>query len=134
MKKVLFFPFIFFLASDVLAENKPDFDACMEVKASAYTSHPDQTDETPFLAAWNNRLDPYGGKKVLAISPDLLKYGIGNGSTLYLKGYGKFRVVDKMNKKWRRKVDIYHGLDLEGAKKFGIKKIKICWKMNFPTW
>jgi len=50
----------------------------LRVQATAYTSHGKQTDSTPFLAAWNNRIRP--GMKIIAVSRDLItKYGLGNG-------------------------------------------------------
>ena len=112
----------------------------IKVTATAYTSHKGQTDKTPFLAAWNNKLHPvrdaYSSKKkgwikgAIAISRDLQKkYGITNGSIVILKKknkiLGAFRVKDKMNKRFTKKIDIYFGLDKKRALKWGVKKLTL---------
>jgi len=57
----------------------------LRVQATAYTSHGRQTDSTPFLAAWNNRIRP--GMKIIAVSRDLItKYGLGNGKKVRIQG------------------------------------------------
>jgi len=99
----------------------------IRVTATAYTSHPGQTDKTPFLAAWNNKLRP--GMKVIAVSRDLIKkYGLTNGVKVKLKGLPGYYVVrDKMNKRFRNKIDIYMGLNKKKALKWGKRKITISW-------
>ena len=104
----------------------------LEVTATAYTSHPNQTDKTPFLAAWNNVLKP--GIQSIAVSRDLLKMGLGNGSKVTIEGLpGEFLVLDKMNKRWEKKIDIYMGLDHQGAKEWGKKTVKIRWAPKANT-
>ena len=73
----------------------------LRVTATAYSSHKRQTDNTPFLAAWNNRLRP--GMKIIAVSRDLLtRYGLHNGTKVRIAGLrGYYRVRDKMNKRFR---------------------------------
>jgi 3D (Asp-Asp-Asp) domain-containing protein len=99
----------------------------IKVTATAYTSHPGQTDKTPFLAAWNNKLKP--GMKVIAVSRDLIKkYGLTNGVKVKLKGLPGYYVVrDKMNKRFRNKIDIYMGLNKKKALKWGKRQITISW-------
>jgi len=77
----------------------------LRVTATAYTSHSKQTDSTPFLAAWNNRLRP--GMKIIAVSRDLLtRYGMKNGTKVRIAGLrGYYRVRDKMNKRYRKRID-----------------------------
>jgi len=95
----------------------------LSVHATAYTSHSNQTDSTPFLAAWNNRIRP--GMKIIAVSRDLItKYGITNGSKVRISGLrGVYVVKDKMNKKWRRKIDIYMGTDRRRALRWGKRRV-----------
>ena len=99
----------------------------LRVTATAYTSHPDQTDSTPFLAAWNNRIRP--GMKIIAVSPDLIKkYKLTNGVKVRIKGLkGVFTVRDKMNKKFKRRIDIYMGLNKKKALEWGKKEITLIW-------
>jgi LysM repeat protein len=99
----------------------------LRVTATAYTSHVGQTDKTPFLAAWNNRIRP--GMKIIAVSRDLIKkYGLTNGVRVRLKGLPGYYVVrDKMNKRFRNKIDIYMGTNKRKALKWGKRKIVLMW-------
>jgi len=97
----------------------------LSVTATAYTSHRGQTDKTPFLAAWNNRIRP--GMKIIAVSRDLIyKYGITNGKKVRISGLsGIYTVRDKMNKKWRRKIDIYMGTSRWRALRWGKRRVTL---------
>lgn len=99
----------------------------LRVTATAYTSHSKQTDRTPFLAAWNNRLRP--GMRAIAVSRDLLtKYGLRNGTRVRIAGLpGTYRVMDKMNKRFKRRIDIYMGLDRRRALRWGRRSVVIHW-------
>ncbi len=97
----------------------------LSVTATAYTSHRGQTDKTPFLAAWNNRIRP--GMKIIAVSRDLIyKYGITNGSRVRISGLKDiYTVRDKMNKKWRKKIDIYMGTSRWRALRWGKRRVTL---------
>jgi 3D (Asp-Asp-Asp) domain-containing protein len=99
----------------------------LRVLATAYTSHRKQTDRTPFLAAWNNRLRP--GTKSIAVSRDLIKkYGIGNKKRVKISGLpGYYIVKDKMNKRFRKRIDIYMGLNRRKALRWGRRRVTIYW-------
>ena len=98
----------------------------LEVKVSAYTSTVGETDSTPYLAAWSNVLKP--GIKSVAVSRDLLKLGITNGTKIRIEGLpGTYVVLDKMNKRFKRKIDIYMGHDVERANNWGTKTLTIYW-------
>ena len=99
----------------------------MTVTATAYTSHVNQTDSTPNIAAWGDRLKP--GMKVIAVSRDMLnKYGLKHRSKVRIKGLdGEYLVLDKMNKRWKKKIDIYMGMDLKKAYKWGKRKVELQW-------
>jgi len=99
----------------------------LRVTATAYTSHRGQTDATPFLAAWNNRLRP--GMKAIAVSRDLIwKYGLKNGTKVRISGLpGIYRVRDKMNKRYKRRIDIYMGTNRRKALKWGRRSVVIYW-------
>jgi len=101
-------------------------DNSLEVMATAYTSNPTETDSTPSLTAWGDTLRP--GIKAIAVSRDLIKIGLSHGVEVSIDGLnGKYIVLDKMNKRWKRKIDIYMGLDVKKAKKWGKKKVVIHW-------
>ena len=99
----------------------------LRVTATAYTSHGNQTDSTPFLAAWNNHLRP--GMKSIAVSRDMLtRYGMRNGTKVRIGGLrGYYRVRDKMNKRYKKRIDIYMGLDLKRALRWGRRSVVIYW-------
>jgi len=99
----------------------------LRVTATAYTSHANQTDDTPFLAAWNNRLVP--GEKSIAVSRDLLsRFGMRNKTKVRISGLrGYYEVRDKMNKRYKKRIDIYMGLNLKKALKWGKRSVVIYW-------
>lgn len=99
----------------------------LRVTATAYSSHRGQTDKTPFLAAWNNRLRP--GMKVIAVSRDMLtRYGMKNGTKVRIGGLrGYYRVRDKMNKRYRKRIDIYMGSNRRRALRWGRRSVVIYW-------
>lgn len=99
----------------------------LRITATAYTSHRNQTDSTPFLAAWNNRLRP--GMKIIAVSRDLLKqYGMKNGTKVRISGLqGYYSVRDKTNKRYRKRIDIYMGRDRRRALRWGRRSVVIYW-------
>jgi len=109
----------------VLTEEK--FDKRLKVTATAYTSHVGQTDSTPNIAAWGDRLKP--GMKAIAVSRDLLNvYGLKHKQKVRIKGLkGEYVVLDKMNKRWSKKIDIYMGKDKRKAFQWGRRKVEIYW-------
>ncbi len=99
----------------------------IRVIATAYTSHRRQTDNTPFLAAWNNRIRP--GMKIIAVSVDLIrKYGLTNGVKVKIMGLPGYYVVrDKMNKRLRNHIDIYMGINRRKALHWGRRRVALYW-------
>jgi len=99
----------------------------LRVTATAYSSHKNQTDSTPFLAAWNNKLRP--GMKIIAVSRDMLtRYGMRNGTKVRIGGLrGYYTVRDKMNKRYKKRIDIYMGLDRRRALRWGRRSVVIYW-------
>ena len=95
----------------------------LRVTATAYSSHSSQTDKTPFLAAWNNRIRP--GMKIIAVSRDMLTtYGLRNGSKVRIGGLpGYYTVRDKMNKRYRKRIDIYMGMNRRKALRWGRRSV-----------
>lgn len=118
---------LIFLSLFSLTSCSCDFTSkSMEVTATAYTSSADETDAEPTIAAWGDELKP--GMKVIAVSRDLLELGLDHGSAVTIEGLdGEYIVVDKMNKRWEKKIDIYMGNDKEAAKDWGKQKVTMCW-------
>ncbi|WP_252729902.1 3D domain-containing protein [Zobellia uliginosa] len=115
-------------------------DACTEsdrdyvwksrtVNVSAYNSVEWQTDDEPSVAAWGDTLKP--GMKTVAVSQDLLQLGLEQGTQLKIKGLkGIYIVKDRMNSRWKNKIDIYMGNDIEKAREWGMKEIKIEYRVK----
>jgi 3D (Asp-Asp-Asp) domain-containing protein len=92
--------------------------------ASAYNSLADQTSTNPNITAFGDSLKP--GMRYIAVSRDLLDSGLVHNTKVKLEGFdGLFTVKDKMNKRWRKRIDIYMGTDVQKAKKWGKKNINI---------
>ncbi len=67
--------------------------------------------------------------KVIAVSHDLTKQGLTHGAWVHIDGLpGVFRVLDKMASRWRKRIDIYMGLDVQASRKWGRKKVRIWWE------
>jgi len=98
----------------------------LKVTASAYTSSVGETDSTPNLAAWGDTLKP--GMKSIAVSRDLLELGLTHNQEVRIEGLdGTYRVLDKMNKRWEKKIDIYMGNDVKKARQWGKQDVVIYW-------
>lgn len=98
----------------------------IKVTATAYTSSTKETDATPYLAAWRNKLSPTVPS--IAVSRDLLDIGLTNGMKVRIKGLkGEFLVLDKMNKQWKNKIDIYMGNNRKKALNWGKRKVVVYW-------
>jgi len=96
------------------------------VKSSAYNSHSGQTDATPNIAAWGDRLEP--GMKVVAVSKDLIELGLLRGQRIRIEGLaGEYVVLDRMPSRWSRKIDIYMGEDVRAALNWGVREVETSW-------
>ncbi|HSM63620.1 MAG TPA: hypothetical protein VK833_06760, partial [Gillisia sp.] len=96
----------------------------LEVTASAYNSLAYQSEGNPKITAWGDTLKP--GMNVIAISRDLIKKGLVYNTPVKIDGLsGVFFVKDKMHHRWKNKIDIYMGEDVQKAKNWGRKKITI---------
>lgn len=130
MKRVLLPLFaaclLILLGYAMIRPNRVFWDS-LEVTVTAYNSTRAQTDGNPHRAAWNNRLKP--GMKAVAVSRDLLKLGLDNGTEVWIEGFdGPYRVMDKMNRRYERRIDIYFGKDVKAAREFGRRKVRIYWQ------
>ena len=94
------------------------------VTATAYNSVEYQTEGHPSITAWGDTLKP--GMNAIAISRDLLKLGLDHNSKIKIEGFDSvFLIKDKMHYRWRNRIDIYMGKDVERARNFGRQKINI---------
>ena len=94
------------------------------VTATAYNSLAYQTSSNPHITAFGDSLKP--GYRYIAVSRDLLDSGLVHNTKVKIEGFDSlFTVKDKMNKRWRKRIDIYMGIDVKKAKKWGKKKVNI---------
>jgi 3D (Asp-Asp-Asp) domain-containing protein len=97
------------------------------VDATAYNSLPEQTGEDPSLSASGHRLAP--GMRAIAVSPDLVPLGLAHGRKVRIDGVpGVWVVRDRMPARWRRRIDVYMGEDVDAARAFGRRRVRITWQ------
>ncbi|AMX01725.1 3D domain-containing protein [Microbulbifer thermotolerans] len=126
LRNTVLFIIVFLSAAISLNASATIKKKTMTVDATAYNSVPGQTDSNPWIAAWNNRLRP--GDKIIAVSRDLEKHGLTNGAKVKIEGLpGIYTVRDRMNKRFRRRIDVWMGKDVKKARRWGKKKLKITW-------
>lgn len=112
----------------------PEFEWIgLEVTASAYNSVAWQTtEEQPNTAAWGDTLKP--GMKSIAVSRDLLQIGLRHNTMVMIDTFpDTFYVKDKMNRRWKRRIDIYMGENVKAARQWGKKKLFICYAVPFDS-
>ena len=98
----------------------------LTVTASAYNSLRGRTVGNPSITAWGDKLRP--GMKAIAVSRDLQRMGLGHRTEVKIKGLpGTYMVLDRMGKRWRKKIDIYMGTDRSRAMRWGKRKVEITW-------
>lgn len=101
------------------------------VTATAYNALPEQTDGDPEIGAWGDRLHP--GLRAIAVSPDLLALGLERNSRVRIEGLrGEYRVLDKMPRRWQRRIDIFMGMDRSAARSWGKRIVRIEWLPPAP--
>ena len=102
----------------------------IEVTATAYNSVEEQTkSDEPAIAAWGDELEP--GMKAIAVSPDLIDAGLDHNTPVKIEGLpGTYRVLDKMNRRWNNRIDIYMGDDVAEAREWGKQTVEISWEAS----
>jgi 3D (Asp-Asp-Asp) domain-containing protein len=96
----------------------------IRVTATAYNSLAYQTSSDPNITAYGDSLVP--GNKYVAVSRDLIKLGVKHNTPIKIEGFeGVYLVKDKMHARWKKRIDIYMGVDVKAAKTWGRKKVNI---------
>jgi len=123
---VIMISFLVYTCSNRKPVKKPVYKE-LEVTATAYNSTWEQTLGHPAEAAWGDTLKP--GMKSIAVSRDLLDSGLTYGKKVQIKGLpGEYLVMDKMNARWTKKIDIYMGTSRTDAREWGKQTVQIRWK------
>ncbi len=96
------------------------------VTVTAYNSVASQTSDHPWIGAWNNHLKL--GEKVIAVSRDLEKHGLTNGTKVKIQGLpGYYTVRDRMNQRYKNHIDVWMGKNIQKARHWGKKDLEITW-------
>ena len=99
----------------------------LRVTATAFNSVPEQTDAKPTDTAFGGQLRP--GMNAIAVSDDLYAMGLREGTRVRIDGLpGEWKVADRMDSRWRRRIDIYMGQDETAAKRFGRREVTMHWQ------
>lgn len=100
-------------------------DTSIWVTATAYNALESQTKKGNVgIGAWGDLLTD--DMKAIAVSKDLIEMGLIRNTVVKIEGLeGIYRVMDKMNDRWTRKIDIFMGKDREAAIQWGKRKVKI---------
>jgi len=124
MRPILFIAFFIVLTSCKKRAVDPYVWKEITVKSSAYNSLKYQTDSNPSVAAWGDSLIP--GMKSVAVSRDLIRLGLKHNTPIKIEGLDSIYLVkDKMHRRKRNQIDIYMGVDVKKAKKWGVQRLKI---------
>jgi hypothetical protein len=98
------------------------------VTVTIYHADPKQTDDTPFITASNSVIDSLNPAKHrwVAVSRDLEKYGFTFGKKILIEGIndeldGEWEIQDRMNKRWKRRIDLLVNKDRKCCKWDNIK-------------
>ncbi|MFS4415072.1 3D domain-containing protein [Maribacter sp. 2307ULW6-5] len=102
----------------------------LKVTATAYTDDPEQTSRLhPGITAWGDSLRP--GVKWIAVSRDLIAKGLGHNTMVKIDTFeGIYLVKDKMHRRWRNRIDIFMGKDVERAREWGRRKVSIAYAVK----
>lgn len=104
---------------NTLSHNKELPDKIVRAVITAYTSTPDQTDDTPDIAAWGDHV--YDGMIAANWLPRGTKIKIPS-----LYGDKVFTVADRMNKRYGYgRLDIWLDSSKTDARKFGVKRLDV---------
>ncbi len=96
----------------------------LNVTATAYNSLAYQTSSNPHITAFGDSLKP--GLRYIAVSRDLIDSGLVHNTKVKIEGFDSlFIVKDKMNRRWKNRIDIYMSVDVKKARKWGKKKVNI---------
>lgn len=102
------------LTTNIILDEKPTSHS-YNCTLTAYSATVDQTNSDPYKTALMEK--PVVGGTV-AVSQDLKRY---LGNSVYISGYGVFRVNDLMNKRYSNRVDLFVK-DKKTAMRFGKKE------------
>jgi 3D (Asp-Asp-Asp) domain-containing protein len=93
------------------------------VSATAYNADPRQTDSTPTICAWGDKIRP----GTIAVSRDLERMGLTRGKEVHVEGIGWLTVLDRMHQRKSNQIDIFME-NYEDAVLFGTQRVTLRWE------
>jgi len=102
-----------------------DRDTTLWVTATAYNAIESQTKKGNVgIGAWGDLLTE--DTKAIAVSKDLIEMGLTRNRQVKIEGLEEvYTVLDKMNARWHRKIDVFMGKDRDAAIQWGRRKVRI---------
>ena len=132
LKLICFIVFgsMFFGCNDSSIESKKTYLwKSTKVTATAYNSTAWQTDYNPHIGAFGDSLKP--GMKYIAVSRDLFRKGMKHDTPVRIEGLkGLYLVKDRMPSRWKNRIDIYMGINVDSARQWGRKKVTIDYRVE----
>jgi len=109
MRRIIKYLVILVLGMNLLALISLSCNGQIMVTATIYNAVPEQTDSDPLITASLKEIDPNNPQRWIAVSRDLEELGITLGSVVCIDNAGEMNgewaVEDRMNKRWRRRID-----------------------------
>ena len=103
------------------------------VTVTIYHADPKQTDSTPFITASNKTIDSINPAKHrwIAVSRDLEPLGFTFGACVLVEGIGpnidgEWQVQDRMNKRWKKRIDLLVNKNIKYGKWINITADTFC--------
>ena len=95
-------------------------------EVTAYTSRPEETDDTPCVSASGDDICDLHNQGTMICAANFVPIG----TTLAIDGipgHNQFTclVLDRMNSRYQNRVDIYYGMDTESALQFGRRNLPV---------
>jgi 3D (Asp-Asp-Asp) domain-containing protein len=70
----------------------------------------------------------------IAVSADLVSIGLTRGTKVRIEGLrNEYVVLDRMPAKWKKRIDIYMGNDINAARSWGRREVKIYWAAPYES-
>ena len=109
MARIIKYLVILVLTMNALALISLSCNGQILVTATVYNAVPDQTDSDPLITASLKEIDPDKPQRWIAVSRDLEELGITLGSKVCIDNAGEMNgewaVEDRMNRRWKRRID-----------------------------
>jgi len=126
------FAILIFASCSTLQNIPQEKQQTLLVTATAFNSLSKQGQGDPNLGAWGDRITP--GMNAIAVSADLVSFGLTRGTKVRIEGLrNEYVVLDRMPAKWKKRIDIYMGNDINAARSWGRREVNIYWAAPYES-